>query len=333
MSGINNYRPLLSICIPTWNRAPFLKESLSRLLKEYETVDKDDVEIFVSDNCSDDDTKEVVLDYIKCGFLISYNRNQENKGAAENFLICMRQAKGKYILLLGDDDFLCENSLSYILNLIRNKDYGLIHICKYPRERKEYWVYDNAESFLKKVSYWITFMSGNIFRKDIVDQIDNPERYIPTRLLQVPFFVTSALSREENLIINNKGIMQIGVDVKNNGGFNPYVIFVNNYLVIWDEFKVQGKISNSLYSFIKKDLYMNLILEHNVDELILRKNVVDESWDFSCSRKGYKISGAKHILKKFYGKTWYYYTSSIKMMWKVFDITIRGIANIYLCRE
>lgn len=332
MSGINN-KPLLSICIPTWNRAFFLNESLNRLSQEYEKIDKAEVEIFVSDNCSDDNTEEVVLGFIKKGFAVTYNKNKENIGAAGNFLLCINRAKGKYILLLGDDDYLCENALAYILNLIRNKEYGLIHISNSSKMKEPFCEHDDAESFLKKVSFWITFMSGNLFRKDIVSKIINPERYIPTRLLQMAFFVTSALSYDKNLIIKNKGIMQIGVDVKNNGGFNPYEIFVKNYLEIWDEFRVKGLISNSFFSYIKKDLYLNLILEHNVDELILRKNIADESLSASGGRKGYKISGAKHILKDYYGKNWYYYTSSIKMIWKVFDITIRGIANIYLCRE
>ena len=333
MSGMNN-NPLLSICIPTWNRCTFLKESLNRLLKECSKINQSEVEILISDNCSSDDTEKVVNNFVCEGFPIIYNRNSENLGAAYNFLICMKQARGKYIILLGDDDFLCDNALSYILNLIRGKDYGLIHICRYPKEKKDFWEFNNVESFLKKVSFWITFMSGNIFRKDIVETIRNPERYIPTRLLQVPFFLTSALNSENNLVINNKNLMQIGVDVKSNGGYNPYEIFVRNYLNIWNEYKIQGKISDTLFSYIKKDLYMNFLLQHNIEELILKKNVVtNESSDNLKSRNGYKIMGAKLILKEYYGRTWYYYTSAFVMMWKVLNVTLKGIVKIYLCRE
>ena len=128
--------------------------------------------------------------------------------------------------------------------------------------------------------------------------------------------------------------MQIGVDVKSNGGYNPYEIFVRNYLNIWNEYKIQGKISDTLFSYIKKDLYMNFLLQHNIEELILKKNVVtNESSDNLKSRNGYKIMGAKLILKEYYGRTWYYYTSAFVMMWKVLNVTLKGIVKIYLCRE
>ena len=53
MKDIN---PYLSICIPTYNRSEVLKESLMQLLK----YEGDDIEVVISDNCSPDNTEEVV---------------------------------------------------------------------------------------------------------------------------------------------------------------------------------------------------------------------------------------------------------------------------------
>lgn len=98
--------PLLSISIPTWNRAKFLAISLESFLNQMKGINPEDVELFVSDNCSDDSTAEVVKGYIDKGLPINYSKNEENIGASRNFLRCMQRASGKYILLLGDDDVL-----------------------------------------------------------------------------------------------------------------------------------------------------------------------------------------------------------------------------------
>ena len=81
--------PLLSISIPTWNRAKFLAISLESFLDQMKGINPEKVELFVSDNCSDDNTAEVVKSYIDKGLPITYNKNEENIGASRNFLRCI----------------------------------------------------------------------------------------------------------------------------------------------------------------------------------------------------------------------------------------------------
>ena len=125
---MNNFQPLLSICIPTWNRAKYLKLSLDSFMEQIKDINLLELELYVSDNCSDDNTQTIVQDYINKGLPITYNRNSENIGAARNFQKCMKWSSGKYILLLGDDDSLNPGSVKLILDKIRDKDYGLIYM-------------------------------------------------------------------------------------------------------------------------------------------------------------------------------------------------------------
>lgn len=74
----------------------------------------------------------VVQKYIEKGLPIKYNRNEENIGADRNFLKCIQWASGKYIYLLGDDDILKPGMLKYLLDLLRGKEYGAIHIFQRP---------------------------------------------------------------------------------------------------------------------------------------------------------------------------------------------------------
>ena len=50
---------LLSVCIPTFERASFLKETLESIVSDPVFLENNKVEIVISDNVSKDDTKEV----------------------------------------------------------------------------------------------------------------------------------------------------------------------------------------------------------------------------------------------------------------------------------
>ena len=93
--------PLVSIAIPTYNRADtLLKDSINSALKQtYQNI-----EILVSDNCSTDDTEAVVK-----GFndkRIRYFKQIENIGAIPNSNYCLDQAKGVYFTQLHDDNLM-----------------------------------------------------------------------------------------------------------------------------------------------------------------------------------------------------------------------------------
>lgn len=53
---MENKRPLLSICIPTYNRAEILDKTLFLLFSNPD-FNVDEIEVVVSDNCSTDHTK------------------------------------------------------------------------------------------------------------------------------------------------------------------------------------------------------------------------------------------------------------------------------------
>jgi abequosyltransferase len=92
--------PLLSICIPTYNRAGFLNECLSSIRPD----DLDGrIEIVVSDNASTDDTL-MVLKTFQATHPLRYIVQSENFGPDHNFDAVVAEARGEYCWLLGSDD-------------------------------------------------------------------------------------------------------------------------------------------------------------------------------------------------------------------------------------
>ena len=109
---------LLSICIPTFNRPENLLNCLNSLSKQ---KSRDKFEVCISDNCSNVNIKKLITPYKK-KLNINFKKNKKNLGFAMNVLKVSLQAKGEFIWFLGDDDLVTKNSITYLLNLIKNKD-------------------------------------------------------------------------------------------------------------------------------------------------------------------------------------------------------------------
>jgi glycosyltransferase involved in cell wall biosynthesis len=119
---INDKLPLVSIGIPTYNRADsYLAESLTSAIKQtYENI-----EVIVSDNCSTDNTEMVVKSFNDKR--IRYFRQKENIGGPNNSAFCLHQAKGFYFLQLHDDNLIDNDFIEVCLKSVNYScDIGVI---------------------------------------------------------------------------------------------------------------------------------------------------------------------------------------------------------------
>lgn len=118
----------LSILIPTYNRCTYLKCNLDNLLPQLYDY-KDEVELWISDNCSSDKTKEIIYEYKQSSSIeINYIRNNENIGGLKNTLQLVEKARGEYLFVMGDDDVLSPNFMDIIMSSLKgNKHYGIVH--------------------------------------------------------------------------------------------------------------------------------------------------------------------------------------------------------------
>lgn len=115
--------PILSVCIPTFNRLQYLKEMLALLLPQAEMYG---VEVCISDNHSTDGTALYLYEVAKAYPWLRYVINPVNIGLDKNMLMAMSMGKGRYIYPIGDDDMLPDGSLLEILQGIENSDDVLI---------------------------------------------------------------------------------------------------------------------------------------------------------------------------------------------------------------
>lgn len=108
--------PILSVCIPTFNRLHYLKEALAALLPQAELHG---VEVCVSDNHSTDGTAQYLEALAnRGGPALRYVVQAENIGIDKNMMAAIGMGGGRYVYPIGDDDVLPDGSLQEILREI-----------------------------------------------------------------------------------------------------------------------------------------------------------------------------------------------------------------------
>ncbi len=288
---------ILSLCFPTYNRGWCMKEQIERLKScPRETLDK--MEIIVSDNCSTDDTQQIVESAIESGFQCRYIRNETNLGMDGNFVSCFRKAQGRYVWLLGDDDFVIIETLCEIVQKLNaSQEYGLMHLYAKPENHLSGFVeYTNLDNCLKEISYNITFISANIVNTRYVQMVDF-DKYMGTWFTLMPVYINALLGEQQNIVFY-KSAFDGGFDKKRNGGYNYFEVFVRNYQEIWIEYYRDRKISLSQFNFLKKDIWP--IIFGYIRSLYLRREI-----------NNYKKEGAWKLLMKYYGREWYFWWTFI----------------------
>lgn len=110
--------PLLSICIPTYNRSSQLASTLLDL-QRCSAVLGDQIEILVSDNCSSDSTEELV-EALPYNFPVKYFRQDVNTGPTGNYLFLLSKAIGVYCWVTGDDDIIFADEIIRFVNFIKS---------------------------------------------------------------------------------------------------------------------------------------------------------------------------------------------------------------------
>ncbi|MHB8122741.1 MAG: glycosyltransferase family 2 protein [Desulfuromonadaceae bacterium] len=254
-----NKAPLLTIAIPTYNRSTFLDRCLSQIVKQVEAFGKN-VELIVSDNCSTDDTEDVVKRYIATGHDIRYIKNDVNIGADANFSQCFKISNGTYFLLFSDDDLLLDDSLGKIMALIEKETYGVVYLSSYffksdylkerpVRKSKGPIVFDYLPDFIRRVDVWFTFISGNVVNKKLVDADLNPNEFAMTNLQQLSWTFSSLFNSQKNVYYDE---YLVAGQLENTGGYKFCEVFGKNMNTVFNIFVNKYGVNKEYFEIITK---------------------------------------------------------------------------------
>lgn len=135
---------MLTIAIPTYNRADDLSVLLDEIVLQLDDVAPGFVEVVISDNASTDNTKDVAQHYKRVfaekHSSVLYSCNRENLGFSPNVDLAVCNSHGEFVLIMGDDDGLEPGTLAHIrrvLDMHKNIDVLLLENVPYSDDLTE----------------------------------------------------------------------------------------------------------------------------------------------------------------------------------------------------
>ncbi len=111
---INKNKPKISVILPTYNSAEFIKESILSILNQSIR----DFELLIIDDCSTDNTFQI-LNLINDHRIIVY-RNEQNLGLTKTLNVGLQLSRGEYIARMDADDISHKNRFFHQLRLMEN---------------------------------------------------------------------------------------------------------------------------------------------------------------------------------------------------------------------
>lgn len=116
--GIERLAGLVSIIMPSYNTAPYIKKTIRSVLNQtYE-----DWELLIVDDCSTDNTDEVLAEIHDPRIRIF--KNECNSGAAVSRNRALREAKGQWIAYLDSDDLWMPEKLEKQIKFMESHGYA-----------------------------------------------------------------------------------------------------------------------------------------------------------------------------------------------------------------
>lgn len=197
-------KPLLSICIPTYNRVELLSRTLLNILDEISVMSVDkkrSLEICISDNGSTDATQQMLEDFKKkCPIDVLINRNDNNLGLDKNILKVVERSEAEFVWLLSDDDGIENGGINYIYDfLTTNKDIDILILSNMPYDSKlhsklptrrrrvseDIHVFSTPFEAISELPFELSLISQCIFRKSKWSAVENREEFIGSWYIHV----------------------------------------------------------------------------------------------------------------------------------------------------
>ncbi len=247
-------KPLLSICIPTYNRAEYLKKSIESIVCQ-EEFKNELVEIIVSDNVSTDDTERIGRYYAEEYDNFFYYRNEVNVNN-DNFPLVISRGNGILRRLCNDTLVFNDGSLKYICDVIERYRYSKPFLCWLENNDKEEIEDLYFRSGIRRASYFITSIARFSIWEDECGGIENDTYGAELLLWQVRKTLELA-SRKDRMVIINKGLTWTQPVGKKNISYGLYHVFYENYFTLMDPYFKDEILTPEDREYLEKDLLLS----------------------------------------------------------------------------
>lgn len=220
-------QPLLTLAIPTYNRAGKLNVLLEQLTTDPAYVPAW-VEIVVSDNASTDHTEQVVAKFPT----VRYHRNHENIGYG-NFTVVLDLATGRYVRLMNDTARFNPGMLGVMLEQIAQTDSkreNLIFTNELIGFKQGVRAVGGKDGFVDTMSYLITWIGNFGMWAEDFRSIEDKDRMVKTLMQHVDWLLCMAGNGKQTKIVSQPFVWVD--DTKKKGSYDIFDTFITKYLSI-----------------------------------------------------------------------------------------------------
>lgn len=247
--------PKISIGLPAYNGEKFIARAISSVMDQ--TLSNFD--FIISDDNSTDETANTIIDFAKIDSRIKYFHQEENLGFRENYNFVLSEAKTKYFIWIGQDDYWDKTLLSKLYDLMEKGKDTVLAMCnttntnnnifeKYPLQ-----IFTNKENKYETLKKFI--QTGNLTYFYGLYLTDNLKKISGYQKSSRPFFKSSDYMTIFRALLN--GLMVFT---------NEYLFFktdTGNYLTRYEDLK-KRKINKKYLKKIYRYLFFPLFFIYDL---------------------------------------------------------------------
>jgi glycosyltransferase involved in cell wall biosynthesis len=274
--------PIFSICIPAYKNTSYLKI----LFNSIKSQTYNNFEVIVTDD-SPNNSVELLCKEFEVYFTIRYYKNNPIKGSPSNWNEAIKNAKGKWIKLMHDDDWFATNdSLKHYADIINSSENIDFIFSAYNDYENNVYKKTNRlnNSIIKRIinNPLYLFKSNYIGNPSVVLIKNNSKFYYDDKLKWVvDFEFYMRCIKEMNLFYSSEVLINVGY----NKDQITKEVFRNIKVEIPENIYMLNKFGNSiLKNFIVYDYYWRLfrnlnirnfdLLQKNLDGNVLHKSLI-----------------------------------------------------------
>lgn len=236
-----------------------LQQSLESLTAQEAFIHGNDIEIVVSDNASQDHTRETVQAYVeRHPGKIVYHRNPTDIQDG-NFEKSLRMGKGDYLKLANDKLKWLPGSLQALKDIVsaaRQLQPTLFFLNGSRPTPQPIMMAHGLDELLQHASFYITWIGGFGIWKNQLEDMHDFSRHASLKLVQTDALLR-LVSQTGRALIYNQPFCQV-FPTGRIGGYNIAEVFGKNYLRILKQF--DGQLSDETINFAKRDVIEKHIL-------------------------------------------------------------------------
>lgn len=255
-------QPMLSVCIPTYNRAEALFVALKSIVDQAAFKETSAIELVISDNASNDNTVEICR-YFQQQFplKIKFTTQVKNIGSTKNHEFVLRNASGAFRKLHNDNLVIRDGGLAEMIKVVdaTQTDRPTLFFLNGSKSVADaVTVVNTVDQFIAYSSYHCTWIGGYGLWDSQLQRIDDLNRYAELQIPHTDVLLRCVRESTRTILINLPLFALLDIGPKK--GYNIAEVFGKNYLFLLSQYRDTGLLAETTYEREKYSILVNHII-------------------------------------------------------------------------